>query len=294
MKGELLGVVYVDSSLAYGAFTDEDVRILTAIANHIAIALQNANTLAQQTALTRANSDLLEALRLRVADLQESRRQITAAEERLRREIAELLHSRVQSKLLVAAHQLGQAVGVMDTDPAEAKRLLNLSQEQLDDIREREIREASHLLHPSIIRIGLAPAVRSLVSRFENLFRVSLEVDTRLAKLDGIVENQLPEDLRLTAYRAVEEALTNIARHAHASLVHISLSVTPEEQMLIRIVDDGVGFDSTQLRTGLGLSSIDGRVNQLGGSWRLASHVGEGSALEWSLPLGALLGPHLV
>ncbi|MFI5267600.1 MAG: AAA family ATPase [Chloroflexota bacterium] len=288
MKGDLLGVVYVDTHLAYGVFTEDDVRILTAIANHIALALQNASAVAQQTALTRANADLLEALRLRVSELQDSRRQITAAEERLRQEIAEILHSRVQSKLLVAAHQLGQATAIMDRDPAEAKRLLNLSQEQLDDVREREVREASHLLHPSIIKIGLGPAVRSLIGRFENTFKVSLEVEPRLAKLDSIVDNQLPEDLRLTAYRSVEEAMSNIARHAKASSVAVTLSITGENELLLGIRDDGVGFDSSQLQPGLGLSTIDGRVNQMGGTWQITSKPGEGAKVEVRLPLDGL------
>ena len=285
MKGDLLGVVYVDTHLAYGAFSDDDVRILTAIANHIAIALQNASAVAQQTALLRANEDLLEAQRLRVSELQDSRHRITAAEERLRRDIAEMLHSRVQSKLLVAAHQLGQARAILDQDPTEAKRLLTLSQEQLDDVREREIREASHLLHPSIIKIGLGPAVRSLIGRFEGVFDVSLVVDARLAKLDSIVDNQLPEELRLTAYRSVEEALSNIARHAEASAVDIALSLTVENELLLIIRDNGVGFDSTRLQPGLGLGSIDGRVNQLGGTWRLTSQPNEGACVEVRLPL---------
>ena len=286
MRGDLLGVVYVDTQLARGAFTDDDVRILTAIANHIAIALQNASAAAQQAALTRANADLLEALRLRVSELQDSRRQITVAEERLRRDIAEMLHSRVQSKLLVAAHQLGQATAMVDDDPEEAKRLLNLSQEQLDDVREREIREASHLLHPSIIKIGLGPAVRSLIGRFEGVFKISLEVDPRLAKLDSIVDNQLPEELRLAAYRSVEEAMGNIARHAKASAAVISLTLTSADELLVNIADDGVGFDSGQLQPGLGLSSIDGRVNQLGGTWHITSQPGQGAKVEVRLPLG--------
>ena len=153
-------------------------------------------------------------LQQRVDELQESRRQITAAEERLRREIAEVLHSRVQSKLLVAGHQLGRVESMVDDDPASAKKLLAETRMELDEIREREIRDASHLLHPSIIRIGLVPAVRSLIGRFEDFFRISIEVDSHLPKLDNIVDNQLPEELRLTAYRCVEEALNNIQRHA--------------------------------------------------------------------------------
>lgn len=285
MKGDLLGVVYVDSQLARGAFTEDDARILLAIANHIAIALQNASAVAQQTALTRANSDLLEALRLQVAELRASRGQITAAEERLRRDIAEMLHSRVQSKLLVAAHQLGQAVELIGGNPEEAKRLLTLSQEQLEDVREHDIRDASHQLHPSIIRIGLAPAVRSLIGRFEHVFKVSLDVESRLAKLDSIVDNHIPEEIRLTAYRAVEEALANIARHAQASEVHIGLSLTDDDHLYVRVMDNGVGFDATQIQPGLGTGSIEGRVNQLGGSWKISSTPGQGASVEVRLPL---------
>ncbi|HEU0168910.1 MAG TPA: AAA family ATPase, partial [Chloroflexota bacterium] len=125
MRGRLLGVVYVDGPQSSPEFTQEDVSILVAIASHIAIALDTADAVARQSELAQTNSELLEVLRQRVEELQESRRQITQAEERLRREIAEVLHSRVQSKLLVADHQLSRVEAMVDTDPASAKKLLS-------------------------------------------------------------------------------------------------------------------------------------------------------------------------
>ena len=288
--GRLVGVVYLDSQHAYGAFNQDDVSILLAIANHIAIALDLANAVARQAVLTQANADLLDVLQDRIEELRESRRQITAAEERLRREIAEMLHSRVQSKLLVAGHQLGRVQALMDTDEHAAKKLLAETQNDIDEIREREIRNASHLLHPSIIRVGLIPAVRSLLGRFEDFFRVSLEVDPALARIDNIVENELPEDLRLTAYRCVEEALNNIQRHARARLAEIKLQLLDGHELGLLITDDGQGFDSSQHQAGLGLHSIGGRVSQLGGTWQLTSEVGQGTRLEIRLPLVELAG----
>ncbi|MBV8087111.1 MAG: AAA family ATPase [Chloroflexi bacterium] len=285
MRGHLLGVVYVDGPQSSPEFTPEDVSILVAIGSHIAIALDTADAVVRQSELAQTNSELLEVLQQRVEELQDSRRQITQAEERLRREIAEVLHSRVQSKLLVAGHQLSRVEGMVDADPASAKRLLSETRAEIDEIREREIRDASHLLHPSIIRVGLVPAVRSLVGRFEDFYRVSIEVDAELPKLDNILDNQLPEELRLTAYRCVEEALNNIQRHARASLAEIRLTVTPDQAISVEVRDNGRGFDSDQVKQGLGLNSIAGRVSQFGGKWRLSSAPGEGTALSITLPL---------
>ncbi|HEU0169309.1 MAG TPA: ATP-binding protein, partial [Chloroflexota bacterium] len=168
---------------------------------------------------------------------------------------------------------------------ASAKKLLSETRAEIDEIREREIRDASHLLHPSIIRVGLVPAVRSLVGRFEDFFRVSIDVDAELPRLDNILENQLPEELRLTAYRCVEEALNNIQRHARASLAEIRLTVTPDRAVSVEVHDNGRGFDSAQVKQGLGLNSIAGRVSQFGGRWRLTSAPGQGTDLSITLPL---------
>jgi signal transduction histidine kinase len=238
----------------------------------------------RQALLVEENARLLAVLREQVDELERSRRLIATAEERLRQEIAELLHSRVQNRLLLASYRLEDCREVMADEPARARELLEEVSQQLQQVREHDVREVSHLLHPSIIQVGLVPAVERLAEDFLSQFPVELEVDVAVAELDDPEDNRLPEAVRLAAYRVVEEALGNAARHARPNRVEVALGVG-DEQLVIRVRDDGLGFDSRVVRAGLGLSSIAARVGCVGGSWRLNSRVGQGTALEAFLPL---------
>jgi signal transduction histidine kinase len=224
-------------------------------------------------------------LQKQVQELEQSRQLITTAEENLRREIAELLHGRVQSRLVVAWHRLGQCEKLMATDPAEAKALLVQVREEIDQIREHEVRQASHLLHPSIIQVGLVPAVRSLIQRFSAGFQIALHIDPKLADLDDPAGNRIPEPVRLVAYRVLEEALNNINRHAHASRVDISLAAGADQRLGVVVLDNGRGFDPDKLKHGLGLNTISARVGQYGGMWFISSAPGRGTRVSAFLPL---------
>ena len=238
----------------------------------------------RQALLAAENARLLDVLREQVEELERSRRLIASAEERLRQDIAELLHSRVQNRLLVAAYRLEDCRELIGDEPARARELLEEVSQQLQQVREHDIREVSHLLHPSIIQVGLVPAVERLTEDFLSRFRVELDVDGAVTELDDPEDNRLPETVRLAAYRVIEEALGNAARHARANRVDIALAVGDRE-LVIRVCDDGLGFDSRVIRTGLGLSSIAARVGCVGGSWRVNSRIGQGTALEAFLPL---------
>lgn len=285
LQDRLLGIVYLDNRLARGVFTEEDVDILTAIANHIGIAFETAAAFARQAALADENASLLDQLRDQIDEIERSRALISAADERLRRDISELLHSRVQTRLVVVWHQLGMCQSLFDVDPARAKALLEEVRQTIDDIRENEVRQASHLLHPSIIRIGLVPAIRSLSQRFAESFAVSLDVGAGITLLDDPVDNAIPEPTRLVVYRALEEAFGNITKHAAAKLVAIRLDIDAENRLTLTVRDDGSGFDPTTLKPGLGLSSLSSRVGQAGGSWRIESAPGIGTTLHIELPI---------
>jgi CheY-like chemotaxis protein len=238
----------------------------------------------RQALLAEENARLLGMLRQQLQELERSRRLIATADERLRQEIAELLHSRVQNRLLLAWYRLEECREVMADQPARARSLLEEASQQLDQVREHDVRQASHLLHPSIIQVGLVPAVERLAEDFLPQFRVELAVDGALAQLDDPEQNRLPEPVRLAAYRVLEEALGNAARHARASRVDVALGVR-DEQLAIRVRDDGQGFDPRGVRVGLGLSCIAARVGCVAGSWRVTSAIGQGTALEAFLPL---------
>ena len=210
---------------------------------------------------------------------------MTTAEERLRREIAEFLHGRVQTRLVIAWHRLGELQELMDTDPVKARELLATVREEIDQIRERDVRQASHLLHPSIIQVGLVPAVRSLATRFEEHFDIRLEIDPEMEDLDSPIENRIPEQIRLAAYRVLEDAINNVYRHAEARAVKIDIRVAPKNQLAVSVRDDGHGFDTANFQPGLGIGSIAARVGQVGGTWEISSTIGGGTVLSAQLPL---------
>ncbi|MDE3075096.1 MAG: PAS domain S-box protein [Chloroflexota bacterium] len=218
-------------------------------------------------------------------ELHRAQRRVREAEERLRRDIAELLHSTVQTKLVVASHRLLECADLIDVDAPAAKAMLQTVREELDEVREHEVRQASHLLHPSIVDIGLIPAVRSLAARFEPSLSVIVSAGEELQDRDSVLHNQLPAGLRLHAYRFIEEALSNVARHANATEVKISLDVKPGGWLALTVSDDGHGFNPSTARRGLGLSSIAGRASELDGHWELTSQPGGGTTLEVRLPL---------
>jgi signal transduction histidine kinase len=276
LHGRFLGVVYVENRVARGTFSEDELAVLRALAVHIAIVIRIAEGF-------EATARLLDVVRRQVVDLQQSRQRITAAEERLKQEIAEMLHSRVQTRLLLAWHRLGGAIGRIAGDPQGAQEELSRIRDDIDDIREREIRQASHLLHPSIIRVGLVPAVRSLISRIGDQLALDLHVDPALAAADDPIENKLSEPLRLTVYRFIEEALANVQRHAKAGRVWLSLGLDGGEVVVV-VRDDGVGFDVAARRSGLGLQSIADRVDQEGGTWSIESTPGAGTQLTARVP----------
>jgi signal transduction histidine kinase len=224
-------------------------------------------------------------------ELNRSRFRMASAEEGLRKEIAEMLHGKVQTSLLVAWHRLGECEGLLEKDPSEAKALLQEIREELDRIREREVREASHSLHPSVIRVGLLPAVRTLLESFEGEFKVSLDGAEEVVRLDDVLTNRIPEPVRLVAYRVLQEGLSNIRRHAGAKSLAVSVSIGPEGDLIVTVVDDGQGFDVEKTDQGLGLSSIADRVAVAGGEWQIKSTPGHGTTLMVKLPLETVPSP---
>lgn len=239
---------------------------------------------ARLTALTMENTRLLMALQQQVEELRRSQQLIIASDEHLRREIAELLHGRVQTRLLMAWHRIGQCEALWTADPHQARALLAQARDEIDQVREHEVRWVSHLLHPAIIRVGLLPALRSLASSFQEHFSAAIEVDPSVAQLDYPAENRLPEPLRLLAYRVVEEALNNVYRHAGASRVEINVGAAAGPCLQIVVRDDGRGFEPAAVKPGLSLTNIAARVAQAGGSWHLASAIGAGTTLTAVFP----------
>lgn len=192
--------------------------------------------------------------------------------------IAFALHSEA-GQLLASLHfELAEASREM---PAEKTQHLLKIRETLLQIEER-LRNLSHELRPPVLDdLGLAAALslmaQGVTSRWALPVIITVDVS---GDLPGVVEN--------TVYRIVQEALTNVAKHADASRADVSVRQI-ERKIVCSIADDGAGFDDTdgfrKQRPGLGLTEMKERVKALGGVFTLRRNGERGSDLRFEIPL---------
>jgi signal transduction histidine kinase len=143
--------------------------------------------------------------------------------------------------------------------------------ERLTSVLE-ELREIARGIHPAVLAEGgLAPALKGLARRSV----VPVELDLRAGR-------GLPERVEVAAYYVVSEALTNAAKYAHASLVHVAVDVR-DPMLQVAVRDDGDG--GADPARGSGLLGLKDRVEAIGGTMWLQSPPGEGTSLEVELPL---------
>ncbi len=212
---------------------------------------------------------------------------ILEVHENLAREVAEVLHGRVQNKLLMALRQIDECMQSSQKDSPDITATLTEVQKLIEDVREKEIRAASHRLHPSIIDLGLVPAIRSLADAFEDDLHISLAIDDSLIKLDDPVQNRIPTAVRLAVYRILEETFSNAFRHGKARDAKVSVSVDSRNRLALIVEDNGCGFEPGTAKQGLGLKVIAGRAQSVGGTAVITSSPGKGAKIEVSIPLAA-------
>jgi len=136
-------------------------------------------------------------------------------------------------------------------------------------------------LHPSILDdLGLVEALRSECVSFSRRERIA--IDYRPEE----VPTTLPKDVALCVYRVAQEALRNLAKHAGVNEAWVTLVATGPE-LLLRVQDQGAGFDPAELRSqpGLGLSSMEERVRLVQAQLAVTSAPGQGTTVEVRVPL---------
>ena len=124
---------------------------------------------------------------------------------------------------------------------------------------------------------GLAPAVREYATDWSRQTGIELEVHVQ-------GERSLPLDVEQAAFRIVQEALANVARHSQAVRAEIDLIYTGLD-VTCTIRDDGTGFDPDKARDGFGLRSMQERANALGSTLKIESVAGEGTRLSFTVSL---------
>ncbi len=219
-----------------------------------------------------------EALRDSEFKLRALSARLLSAQEEERRNISRELHDDLGQILTAINLDLQRAVKT----PNARKRLELLRQilSKNGEARSR-IREISSLLRPGLLDdLGIREAIESHVSQFVSRTGIPVELVARCSSSD------IPAEATTTIYRIVQEALNNISKYANAKKVSIKLGVEGNEIQL-QILDDGVGFDLSQVRTEhtLGLVGMRERARLLGGNFLLQASPGEGTSIAVTLPL---------
>jgi signal transduction histidine kinase len=212
-----------------------------------------------------------EERRRAASELAASRARVVAAADESRRRIERDLHDGTQQRLISLALQVRAAQAKL---PPEQDSLAEQWSRISDGLTEviGELREVSRGLHPAILeRGGLGPALRTLARRATTPVELSADLDGRL-----------PEQVEVTVYYVVSEALTNTAKHAHASVVHVDVRVDDGVARL-QVRDDGEG--GAVPSRGSGLIGLSDRVGAAGGRLEITSPPAGGTTLTAAIPV---------
>lgn len=197
-----------------------------------------------------------------------------------RRRFARELHDGINQLMVAAKFRIELALRQIRKGSDEYADSLATALATLDDSIQ-EVRRISHGLRPDLLdEMGLEAALDSLTGQFRE--RTGIKVQKKLS----LHPATMPDDVAIMLYRVVQEALTNIERHARASEVVIRLRQTAQEAQL-DLHDNGAGFDPSHLPPGkgIGLKNMRERVELLGGQIRLESTPGHGTRIHATLPL---------
>jgi signal transduction histidine kinase len=261
--------------------TVTDQLLLRLAANQAATAFQNACLIDERTRaeeeLRKGRDELEVKVAEQTAELAASRVRIVTAADETRRRIERDLHDGVQQRLVSLALEQRTAEGMVPPEFTELQAQLSRVAHGLAGALD-ELREISRGIHPATLtRGGLATALKTLARRSA----VPVELDLR-------AETRLPGPVEVAAYYVVSEALTNTAKHARASSVHVGVEVG-DGVLDVSIRDDGSGgADSTH---GSGLVGLADRVDALGGTIEVVSPVGRGTRLLVTLPFAEVESP---
>jgi signal transduction histidine kinase len=247
-----IGVLNVESERT-GAFAADEVPYLQGLAGQLAQSIDNARLAAQS-------------------------RQLAAAEERAR--LARDLHDETIQSLVALGRQLdllGLDLEHQDQATARLERVQSLLASTLDGVR-----RLSQNLRPAALEdLGLAAAVRSHAATLRNL---GLAVDTAI---NGS-PTRLSPAIEYAAYRVMQEALSNAARHAQVTTASVELTFSAEELTLC-VTDQGSGFLVFSTPPGQGLLSMRDRAAEIGADLTVDSRPGHGTRVRLWVPLALTL-----
>jgi signal transduction histidine kinase len=241
-RGAALGVLYAFDRDGDGGFTDEDEQLLTSFSASAATAVATAQTV--QADRLRGSMEAAEAERKRWA-----------------RELHDETLQALGGLKILASSARRQA------DPAVVESAMNQLVDGIDVEIENMHSIITSLRPAALDDLGLRPAIEALAEHHRIAEGLEIEVHLDLPDPTGSEQRLVPE-LEITIYRLVQEALTNIVKHSKASRVDVTVSAS-DGKVVVRVVDDGEGFDAANVTGGFGLVGMRERVGLAGGELEL-------------------------
>jgi signal transduction histidine kinase len=255
-RSQPLGILIAADKVGGPEFGSEDARLLESFAATAATALRTARSVAEDR--LRHSLEASEQERKRWArELHDDTLQALGGLQIL---LSSALRSEDDDRLRSAARDVVEQVGV------EIANLRSLIIE---------------LRPPALDEIGLVPAVETLAHRIASSEGLTVETNMALALEDS---ERLAPDVESTIYRMVQEALTNVAKHAAATRLEIEL-LMKGDAVSIEVRDDGRGFDPAHPADGFGLVGIRERVTLVDGEVTITSAEGQGTVIRAVIPI---------
>ena len=282
-RGRRYGSLYMTEKRGGGPFDAEDEALVMALAAFAVGAIESAELVASE----RGRAEAI-ARQVAAEERERARRELLAAvidaQEAERGRVSRDLHDDIGQALtsvLLGLRLMNVSADAPDFDLDEGSR-------QVDEMRElvadalRRTRQLAFELRPTVLDdLGLAPALQRLVE--DVTARTQLSVD---AAVDGIPEHGgIPPEVATVVYRVVQEALTNVVRHAAASGASVAVTISSNRLRAV-VEDDGAGFDTARPTDGhLGLEGMRERAELVGGALQVISTVGAGTTIVLQVPL---------
>jgi signal transduction histidine kinase len=220
-----------------------------------------------------------QELRRKSEQIRELAGRLITAQEEERSRISRELHDDIVQKVASLAIRISLIKKrVPPSTDSIASEIANL-QCRVSDLAE-DIRRLSHQLHPAVLEhAGLTVALQSFTAEFSRLEGVEV-------KLTAPKGNEaIPKNIALCAYRVVQEALRNVAKHSGAKVAEVVLAIAGND-LHLSISDEGRGFDvETAPSGGLGMVSVEERVRLCQGSVQVTSKLNRGTTLTARIPL---------
>jgi len=269
-RGKLIGILALGRKQSDTLYSQEDIELLMSMASQAGIIIENAR--------------MFESLKSQQRQVEQLLAQAVLAQEEERERISADLHDSVAQWLVAASYRAQTCSQVLSRDGNDEVRNELADMENTLNKSVKELRRVViGLRPPALDELGLSHALRQSLE--------DLKADGLICKFSEVgTPLRLPSSMEIAVYRAVQEALTNIRKHANATRVNLRLQFQ-EDKLLVEIRDNGQGFDLSQtldsaISVGhLGILGMKQRAEMLGGNVRIKTGEEMGTTITLNLPI---------